>query len=158
MAAQQKDLSRVTETPAELAGADGKILKFAPINPVKVCGALGRHVKNERQNSFMSLAERNSKITDSIISSTLAKIEAQPYTMQMMMEEMQTYEGTKFVVWQSLLKHQPNITLEQIDNKVSDIVAALQTVLGLSGLTTDKGDDAENPTVPNGQTLPTGVS
>jgi len=151
MVVQPKDVSRLTETPAEITGAEGKTLKFAPINPVKVCGALGRHVKNQRQDSFMELVKRNSDMNDNIVSKTLAAIEAQPYTMQTMMDEMQTYEGTKFILWQSLLKHQPATRLNQVDDLVPDMVAALNIVLGLSGITAGE-DDTENPTEQEGQT------
>ena len=157
MAVQPKDMSRITESPAELAGPSGKKLKFAPINPVKVCGALGRHVKSQRQDSFMDLAERRNLATD-VIAKALAEIEAQPYTMQTMMDEMQTYEGTKFILWQSLLRHQPKMRLDQVESEVVDMVAALNVVLGISGITTAEDEDEENPTESGGQTLQTGVS
>ena len=60
---QPKDMSRSTEAPAELTATNGSVLKFSPINPVKVCGAMGRHVKSQRQDSFLQGLKRNG-ITD----------------------------------------------------------------------------------------------
>jgi hypothetical protein len=71
---------------------------------------------------------------------------------------MQTYEGTKFILWQSLLKHQPAVRLEQVEDMVPDMVAALNIVLGLSGITVDE-EDSENPTkAESAPTPPIGAS
>jgi len=79
--------------------------------------------------------------------------------MQTMMDEMQTYEGTKFILWQSLLRHQPKLLLEKVEGMVPDMVAALNVVLGISGITTgEEEEDKENPTDEGDQIPPTGVS
>ncbi|MAH51239.1 hypothetical protein CMI37_35810 [Candidatus Pacearchaeota archaeon] len=157
MAVEPKDMSRISGAPAEITGKDGRMLKFSPINPVKVCGALGRHVKSQRQDSFMELVKRQPDMSADVISSTLAKIEAQPYTMQTMMDEMQTYEGTKFILWQSLKPHSNGLKLEEVEDLVPDMVAALTMVLGLSGITVGE-EDTTNPTASGGQIQPTGGS
>ena len=79
--------------------------------------------------------------------------------MDAMVEEMQTYDGTRFVLHHSLQRCHPAMTMSQVEELVPDMVAALNIIMGISGISiTDEEDDAENPMDAEGQTQPTGAT
>lgn len=150
---EPQDLSKITKAPAKISGVQGQEFLLTPINPIKVAGERGRMVKAARQDSFMKLVERKPSMSADVISSTLAKIEAQPYTMDTMIDELMTYDGMKFIVWCSVKVEHPEIKLFQVDQLIPDLASALKRVMEISGMSVPKDEaDKENPTSGEGQT------
>lgn len=151
-----QDLSKISGAPSVIEGVQGREFQISPINPIKVAGERGRLVKTERQNSFMRLVDRRPSMNPKVISATLAEIEAQPYTMDTMLDELMTYDGMRFIIWSSVKIKHPEIRLDQVDKLIDDMSEALKRIMEISGMSVPAEDaDEANPTSTDGPIPPT---
>jgi len=143
-----KDYSRMGNEPATITAPNGMELKLYPVSIPALCADMGRHIKSRRQDNILQLARKDRTVTPEVLAKTLAEIEEQSFTMDKMVEEMNTMDGMRYVIYKSLLPGRKAMKLEGVDDILppDEWAATLNLILGMSGVKTGGGDGGADPT------------
>ena len=122
------DLATALAAPVEFTAVDGQSVKLCPL-AMNDLAEMNAWVKSERVKAAQSTGD---------VQVTMAALR-EPITVEAVFAEMGTLSGMRQVLWLSIRKGLPDITIEQAANMFGSPEQALAIIMNISGL---EGDDS----------------